>query len=71
MSSSVHEQTKCAAGKLVVISGPSGTGKTSICDALLARLPNAIWSVSATTRPLRAILILPQVWKNAHCGLPI
>jgi len=39
--------------KLVVISGPSGTGKTSICDALLERLPNAVWSVSATTRPLR------------------
>ena len=53
MSSSVHEETKRATGKLVVISGPSGTGKTSICDALLERLPNAVWSVSATTRPLR------------------
>ena len=40
-------------GKVVVISGPSGTGKTSICDALLERLPDAVWSVSATTRPLR------------------
>ncbi len=39
--------------KLVVISGPSGTGKTSICNALLERLPNAVWSVSATTRPTR------------------
>ncbi len=39
--------------KLVVISGPSGAGKTSICDALLARLPRAVWSVSATTRPPR------------------
>jgi len=38
----------------VVISGPSGTGKTSICNALLERLPNAVWSVSATTRPKRA-----------------
>ena len=40
-------------GKLIVISGPSGTGKTSICNALLERLPNAIWSVSVTTRPKR------------------
>ena len=39
--------------KLVVISGPSGTGKTSICNALLTRLPGAVWSVSATTRPPR------------------
>ena len=39
--------------KLVVISGPSGAGKTSICNALLERLPNAVWSVSATTRPSR------------------
>jgi len=40
-------------GKLVVISGPSGAGKTSICDLLLKKLPNAVWSVSATTRPPR------------------
>lgn len=40
-------------GKLVVISGPSGAGKTSICNELLRRLPDAIWSVSATTRPMR------------------
>ncbi len=40
-------------GKLIVISGPSGTGKTSICNELLKRLPNSAWSVSATTRPRR------------------
>ena len=40
-------------GRLIVISGPSGAGKTSICQALLARDPNAVWSVSATTRPPR------------------
>jgi guanylate kinase len=40
-------------GKLVVISGPSGAGKTSICDLLLAKIPHAVWSVSATTRPPR------------------
>ncbi len=41
-------------GGLVVISGPSGAGKTSICHALLERLPRALWSVSATTRVPRA-----------------
>lgn len=40
-------------GNLVVISGPSGTGKSSICNALLERLPGAVWSVSLTTRPPR------------------
>lgn len=40
-------------GSLIVVSGPSGAGKTSICDALLNRLPNAVWSVSVTTRPER------------------
>ncbi len=40
-------------GRLIVISGPSGAGKTSVCDALLRELPDATWSVSATTRPPR------------------
>ncbi|UCG34182.1 MAG: guanylate kinase [Phycisphaerales bacterium] len=41
-------------GRLVVISGPSGTGKSTICQELLRRLPRARWSISATTRPRRA-----------------
>ena len=40
-------------GRIIVISGPSGAGKTSICNGLLERLPRAVWSVSATTRPPR------------------
>lgn len=40
-------------GALVVISGPSGAGKTSICDELLRRIPDSRWSVSVTTRPRR------------------
>ncbi len=40
-------------GKLVILSAPSGTGKTSICKELLARNKNWNFSVSATTRPKR------------------
>lgn len=40
-------------GCLIVISGPSGAGKTSVCQALLDQLPNTVWSVSATTRKRR------------------
>jgi guanylate kinase len=39
-------------GKLVVISGPSGAGKTSVCRALKQH-PDVEFSVSATTRPRR------------------
>jgi len=35
---------------LLVVSGPSGAGKTSIKDALLTRFEDAEFSVSATTR---------------------
>jgi guanylate kinase len=41
-----------ARGKLVVISGPSGAGKTSVCRALKQN-PNVEFSVSATTRVMR------------------
>lgn len=44
---------KDAAGKLVVISGPSGAGKTSVCRALKQH-PDVEFSVSATTRAMRA-----------------
>ncbi|MBM4013013.1 MAG: guanylate kinase [Planctomycetes bacterium] len=41
-------------GQLVVISGPSGVGKTSLLRKLLATFPALVPSVSATTRPARA-----------------
>lgn len=46
-------------GVLLVISGPSGVGKSTLVDALMAeskagQLPSLQFSVSATTRPARA-----------------
>lgn len=38
-------------GKVVIVSGPSGVGKSTICRALAERLDNVYLSVSATTRP--------------------
>nr|WP_207641822.1 guanylate kinase [Ruminiclostridium cellobioparum] len=40
-------------GLLVVISGPSGTGKGTVCKKLLAERDNVRYSVSATTRKPR------------------
>jgi guanylate kinase len=40
-------------GRLVVLAGPSGVGKSSIVAALRARLPELFFSVSATTRDPR------------------
>ena len=40
-------------GKLVVLSAPSGTGKTSICKKLLENNSKWRFSISATTRQLR------------------
>ena len=41
-------------GKLIVISAPSGAGKTTIAREILKRNPSCAFSVSATTRPMRA-----------------
>jgi guanylate kinase len=40
-------------GKLIIFSAPSGAGKTSIVRALLDRVPELAFSVSACSRPMR------------------
>ena len=40
-------------GKLIVLSGPSGVGKTSICKEILNLRSDIRYSVSATSRPIR------------------
>lgn len=42
-------------GMLLVISGPSGVGKTTITRAVERSIPGAVFSVSATTRPQSAV----------------
>jgi guanylate kinase len=37
-------------GKLIVISAPSGSGKTTIARAIMQKYPGMLFSVSATTR---------------------
>jgi len=37
----------------VVVSGPSGAGKTSLCQGVVADCPDVVYSISATTRPPR------------------
>lgn len=41
-------------GKLLVISGPSGVGKSTAIDMVRSRHPEMFFSISATTRPKRA-----------------
>lgn len=40
-------------GLLIVLSGPSGVGKGTVCTELRQRMPELIYSVSATTRQPR------------------
>ena len=44
-------ETKRRKGKVVIVSGPSGVGKSTICKEVVKRLSNVYLSVSVTTRP--------------------
>ena len=39
--------------KIIIISSPSGAGKTTICNYLIRKIKNINLSVSYTTRPKR------------------
>ena len=51
--SSLSKQTNHKPGNLVIISGPSGAGKTTLFRAVLERFPQILYSVSHTTRKPR------------------
>ena len=40
-------------GLMLVLSSPSGAGKTSICKKILEKEKNLVMSISYTTRPKR------------------
>jgi guanylate kinase len=43
--------TKSKKGKVVIISGPSGVGKSTICQGLVKQMADVYLSISVTTRP--------------------
>jgi guanylate kinase len=45
--------TKTGKNRLVVLSAPSGTGKTTLCARLLKEIPELMLSISTTTRAPR------------------
>ena len=40
-------------GRIFIVSAPSGAGKTTLCRRVLARFPEMVYSISATTRAPR------------------
>ncbi len=40
-------------GKLIIVSAPSGSGKTSIVKGILRQMPKLTFSISACSRPMR------------------
>ncbi len=47
------EDTKAPANVLLVLAGPAGSGKTTLCDRMVAEEPGFSRIVTATTRPPR------------------
>ncbi|MBD3796909.1 MAG: guanylate kinase [Campylobacterales bacterium] len=44
----------CINGAVLVLSGPSGAGKSSLINEIFDKLGNCYFSISTTTRPMRA-----------------
>jgi len=47
----IMSKAKGRKGRVVIVSGPSGVGKSTICKEVVKRLRNVYLSVSVTTRP--------------------
>jgi len=47
----IMDEAKSRKGKVVIVSGPSGVGKSTICKHVVKQLNNIYLSVSVTTRP--------------------
>ncbi len=64
--------------KIIIITAPSGAGKSSITQYLLKKFPELVFSISATTRPQRGtekngvdyyFLSLPEFLQKIEAGL--
>ncbi len=51
--SEVHHSAGHYAGRLFIVSAPSGAGKTTLCTAVRNHFDNLTYSISYTTRPRR------------------
>ena len=49
----MSDEASSRSGLIIVVSAPSGGGKSSLCQRLLNWSPNLVYSVSCTTRPPR------------------
>lgn len=47
-----NSKQKKSKSKVVIVSGPSGVGKSTICKEVVKRLDNVCLSISVTTRPM-------------------
>lgn len=45
------KETNVKKGKIVIVSGPSGVGKSTICKMIVEMIDDAFLSISVTTRP--------------------
>jgi len=52
-NSLVEKRAGIGSGLAFVVSGPSGAGKNSVIDLVMAKLPGLVYSVSYTSRPKR------------------
>lgn len=49
----VNESAGCNAGRLFIVSAPSGAGKTTLCETVRRYFNDVIYSISYTTRAMR------------------
>ena len=54
MSAAGKKRSPGRMGSVIVISAPSGSGKSTLVKKLMASVPGMVFSVSYTTRPMRA-----------------
>jgi len=47
----LSKDSRKSSGSMIIISGPSGVGKSTICKQILKQMDNVYLSISVTTRP--------------------